>query len=210
MPGEGEKEKGGEWDRTHSSGPMFEASHAPSSTRSGADSASPGQANGADVMRLKARAEILARKIENTSRQMANLADATGRHMEAKSPKSVSPGVRSWKSSSPKAAKATELGHVRECSSLHWHPTRKDPCSRRACILPCCARTGVCECARARVCSCATFFDNLSMLDACRKRSSWRRHQVSPMMQSTHGRASTGTDCGSCARKSPLCQPLQS
>lgn len=168
MPGEGEKEKGGEWDRTHSSGAMIDASHAPSSIKEDVSelrarlekikqeaAKSPGSASGGesgqgeDVLRLKARAEILARKIDNTSRQMANLADATGRHMEAKGPKSVSPGVRSWKSSSPKAAKATELGHVRECSSLHWHPTRKDPCSRRACILPCCARTGVCV--RARV-----------------------------------------------------------
>jgi hypothetical protein len=89
MPGEGEKEKGGEWDRTHSSGPMFEASHAPSSTRSGADSASPGQANGADVMRLKARAEILARKIENTSRQMAK-ACVPGRVPRPKQPRRLS------------------------------------------------------------------------------------------------------------------------
>lgn len=130
----------------------LEAAKSQPGTRSGAERERQGQAHGADALRLKARAEILARKIDTTSRQMANLADATGRHLEAKSPKCVSPGVRSWKSSSPKAARATELGHVRECSHLYcshlyWHPAQEAPCSRRACNLPCYFRL-VCVCAR--------------------------------------------------------------
>ena len=141
-------------DASHTQGALFDASHTPGSRKadrqdvsalrarleqltptaaaagSGAGSTSPG---GADVLRLKARAEILARKIDSASRQMASMAAATGPQKEPKSP-SVSPGVRSWKSGgSSKAAKATELGHVRECPSssrrLRWGPR---PCVLRA------------------------------------------------------------------------------
>ena len=104
------------------------ASTSPSSKRFGPDSMSPGKEN-AEMLRLKARAEILAKKIDSTSRHMATMAAATGSpkaaaefvktEMLARSPSSASSSraAHSWKNS---PSKARDLGQVWMCALFIW------------------------------------------------------------------------------------------